>query len=353
MVLRVRHLLICEFFLLCLPLCYFFAEIHFMESGVSPSICGSINLFPDQILFRVRIPEPSLPQKICYQFRGGEFVCVVASSYSLCLGGWCAIENPVASFSPLGPCTPWYTEYWLLRDGGYAIRSDATGFVSLPCAPSDVENDPSDSFSAPFSFSFSNSASCGQLLNFYHQAKNGSVYTPNQWGFAAFPPRFVFRSTILYLTSSSGTIAVEGLGSPSITIVSPVSCRFGSDETIREFSYSRVLPGSRVSVENEVVGGLYSAVIREYYSPHYDLGSPLSPPIEYSRIIAEYSSPPGCSLYPEVSWDCDGGCHGKRCPDGTCLKIKNGGDICCYGHSGEVLAVVPSYCEHADCDCNS
>ena len=72
-----------------------------------------------------------------------------------------------------------------------------------------------------------------------------------------------------------------------------------------------------------------------------------------STTILDLYSPSGCNIHPKITWDCDGGCQGGKCPSGTCLKILNRATnkICCYGKGGKLLGTADPDCETSDCTC--
>lgn len=66
------------------------------------------------------------------------------------------------------------------------------------------------------------------------------------------------------------------------------------------------------------------------------------------KTILALQSPPGCNIYPKISYHCE---PCQKCPPGTVAKCCNRktGKICCYDKQGKCIGEVESGCEKCDC----
>lgn len=337
-----------------------------MESGVSESICGQINLLQDYIVFDVFVPIAGKDKQICYQFPGNSEVCIVGESYRV-----------VPPLFPSGQCSN--KQYYLILDV-YNDRYGNNNVVRFYAVWTNLLFYPNFAFDFGFTKILglenrenTNGFNGGIWIKTIEpNAVNPDIYPlfPNSamWDWRYRNARLVRKDGTnessnssqcgvglwsINIADSDGNTyySASGDSAPYVRIIPSTPCKLDSANRTLRFSHLRTLPGSRIAVINYQQGERYGTRIVEYYFIHSTPEQNTQTPVIYEHIIRDYLSATNCHIYPLVQWDCDGKCNDKKCPPETCLKVKNGNEICCYGDGGIVIAIVPSECENADCEC--
>lgn len=279
------------------------------------------------VQFWYRLPEiksESTPKQICYTFTGNSEVCVNGDSYEIKLGGWTTTEHPIANFSPLGYCTPWNAEYWILNSGGFVIRKNAFGVILNEYAPSSVDNDPNSDYTFTVAFTFNDSTTCGQTLTYYNQLKNGVMFAPSEWGYAPAVPTLKFYPTKINIKNNNGDIiqTIEGNRTPTVAIKNAIetnTCRF----TAWVYAHDEWLaPSDRVVIDKRLSEGKKRTIVLIQNGVNR---------VQIRLIFLK----DGICNYPDVKVI---PCKPEKppeenCPSGTCIECINGDFKCCYdGH---------------------
>ena len=274
------------------------------QAGTSESICGTINLFPDEIKFRVYVPVSTGAPST---FQGGQcfsnyYVDVyIKRVYSGTLDRVFVNYGGVWAGPIVGVTFELNKAHDYIGDGKY-----------------------SDEYRVYLVYAAGSGKSyAGTLYPEYEQWKIVAV-------------RRVDGTTEAQDIAQCGTIG----GGCTLSLVSPTA----------ELKYRRAFPGSRVAVERFSSNGQLGARIVEYL-PVPDLFSPGGGGIPTTFTVGEWLSPAGCDKYPVIEWRCDGSCDGGECPPNTCHKCYDAVNkrVCCYDENGMIIGYSNLYCEPNSC----